>query len=189
MTIGLGILLTVACSDLNEKPKEQSTGRIPDSIIETANIILTSEGKKEAVIDADTLIVFDREDSTIAKGVKVDFYDENGNYRSTLTADEGLVRQKIQALRVWGNVVVVSDSSRLVTQSLKWDQLRKLITTDDYVELHRGGDTITGYGMEADNKLENVRILRDVKGRITDVPETEDELDSLEGKPEKEEIP
>ena len=185
----LGSILTVSCSNLEEKPKEQSMVKFPDSIIEKANIVLTSEGKREAIINADTLIVFDKEDSTIAKNVKVDFYDEDGNYRSTMTSKEGLVRQKQQYFTAWGDVVVDSDSSRLLTQSLLWDPLRKLILTDDFVELHRGKDVLTGYGMEADNKLENVRILRDVKGRISEIPQSEQELDSLEGEPEKEIVP
>ncbi len=163
--------------------------RIPDSIIETANIVLMSEGNREAVINADRLIVFDKEDSTIATGVKVDFYDESGEYRSTLTAKDGLVRQKRQELTVWGDVVVTTDSSRLETQSLNWDANRKLITTDDFVKLYKGGDIITGYGMEADNKLEHVKILKDVQGIISDIPSSEDELDSLEGEPKKEVLP
>jgi len=182
-------MVFLSCAETEERPKEPSTERIPDSIIESANIVLASQGKKEAVINAAQLTVFDKEDSTLAKDLKVDFYDEEGNYRSTLTADEGLVRQKTQRLTVWGHVVVVSDSSRLDTESLKWDPLRKLITTEDFVTLKRGSDIVTGYGMEADNNLENIRILNDVKGRITDIPSSEEELDSLEGEPEKGSVP
>jgi len=187
--LSLGLAFTMACSDLEDKPKEQSTERIPDSIIETANIVLMSEGRREAVINAARLIVFDQEDSTIATDVKVEFYDEKGVYRSTLTANEGLVRQKRQELTVRGDVIVISDSSRLETQSLKWDPIGKLITTDDFVKLNRGGDIVTGFGMEADNKLENVRILRDVKGKIIDIPQDEEGLDSLEGDREREAVP
>jgi len=181
--------MLVACTDLEERPKEQPTAKIPDSVIENANIELMSEGNREAVIDAARLVVFDREDSTIASDIKVDFYDDQGQYRSTLTANDGLVRQKTQQLTVWGNVVVVSDSSRLETESLKWDPLRKLITTEDFVRLKKGNDIVTGYGMEADNNLENVRILSDVKGRITDIPTSEEALDSLEGDKDKGTVP
>lgn len=167
-------------------PQTTTTEKIPSSILEDATIILTTEGKKEAVIYADTLINFEEEDSTIAKDVKVDFYDEFGEYSSTLTSDEGLVRQKINEFSVWGNVVVENDTARLDTQSLRWDPNSKLITTDDYVKLRRGKDVLTGYGMKADNRLQNVQILRDVKGEFTDVPESEKELEELEGEPEKE---
>lgn len=171
----------VACSRTERQSEEPSDEKIPDSVIQNATVALTSEGMKEAVIFADTLIVFDREDSTVAIGVKVDFYDENGEYRSTLTSKEGLVRQTRRELTVWGEVVVVSDSSRLETESLEWDPVQKLITTDDFVRLYRGSDIVTGYGMEADSRLEHVRILRDVKGTITDIPQSEEELDELEG--------
>jgi LPS export ABC transporter protein LptC len=117
--------------------------------------------------------------------VKVDFYDEYGEYRSTLTSDDGLVRQKMQEFSVWGHVVVENDTARLETNSLRWDPLTRLITTDDYVKFRRGKDILTGYGMEADNRLENVKILRDVKGEFIDVPRSEEELDEIEGEPEK----
>ncbi|MEE8417646.1 MAG: LPS export ABC transporter periplasmic protein LptC [candidate division Zixibacteria bacterium] len=171
----------VACSRTERQPEEQSAEKIPDSVIQNATIVLTSEGMREAVILADTLIVFDSEDSTVAIGVKVDFYDENGEYRSTLTSNEGLIRQARRQIFVWGEVVVVSDSSRLETESLKWDPVQKLITTDDFVRLHRGSDVVTGYGMESDSRLEHVRILRDVTGSITDIPQSEEELDEIEG--------
>ena len=189
MNIFLVLTTAAACSKTERQPEEPLDEKIPDSVIQNAAIALTSEGLKEAVIFADTLTVFDREDSTIAVGVKVDFYDENGDYRSTLTSKEGLVRQTRREFWVRGDVVVVSDSSRLETESLKWDPVQKLITTDDFVRLHRGKDIITGYGMEADSRLENVRILRDVKGSITDIPQSEEELDELEGDENREELP
>lgn len=188
MILALSLSL-FACSDLDDKPREASTERIPDSVIETANIVLMSEGNREAVINAGRLVVFDKEDSTLAYDLKVDFYNEKGEYLSTLVSNEGLVRQKRQELTVWGDVVVTSDSSRLETQSLTWDPLRKLITTEDFVTLHKGGDVVTGYGMEADNRLQNVRVLRGVKGRISDIPSSEEELDSLEGDSGREVVP
>lgn len=152
-------------------------------------MILTSAGFREAVIYAETLMVFEKEDSTLAKGVRIDFYDEKGKYQSTLTAQNGLVRQKLQKFAVWGNVVVVNDSSRLETESLYWNPKSKLITTDDFVRLERNGDVVTGYGLEADNRLQSVRILRDVKGKVINLPQTEEELDQLEGEEAQEVAP
>jgi LPS export ABC transporter protein LptC len=141
---------------------------------------MTSGGLRQALINADTLYVFEHEDSTIAVYVKIDFFNDAGVYQSTLTAKRGLVRQKQESFSVWGDVVVKNDTSRLETQSLRWDAKRSLITTDDFVRFERRGDIITGYGLEADNRLDNVKILRDVKGKINDIPNSEKALDSLE---------
>jgi LPS export ABC transporter protein LptC len=141
---------------------------------------MTSGGLRQALINADTLYVFEHEDSTIAVHVKIDFFNDAGIYQSTLTAKRGLVRQKQESFSVWGDVVVKNDTSRLETQSLHWDAKRSLITTDDFVRFERRGDVITGYGLEADNRLDNVKILRDVKGKISDIPTSEKALDSLE---------
>ena len=174
-------MVLAGCAETEQRTGEPSGEKIPDSIIYDATVALTSEGKKEAVIFADTLSVFDKEDSTAATGVKVDFYNEDGSYRSTLTSERGLVRQSTREIWVWGNVIVKSDTSRLETESLHWNPARQLIMTDDFVRLYRGKDMVSGYGMEADSKLEHVRILRDVKGRMIGVPENEEELDKMEG--------
>ncbi len=183
------IPLILACGNTGSPPESVSAEKIPNSVLVDADITLMSQGHREAVIFADTLYVFDKEDSTLAKKVKVDFYDENGGYRSTLTSSEGLVRQKKKEFSVWGDVVVESDSSTLQTESLYWNPITRLITTDDYVKLIRTGDIVTGYGMEADSRLEHVRILRDVKGEIINLPSGEEEIDILEGDDSKEILP
>ncbi len=141
---------------------------------------MTSSGQRQAVIYADTLYVFEKEDSTSAHNLKVMFYNSQGQYQSTLTAKSGLVRQKIQKFNVWGDVVVQNDTSRLDTQSLNWDAKRNLITTDDYVRFQRGKDIITGYGLETDSRLDNVKILSNVQGQMHQIPSSERELDSLD---------
>ena len=185
----LALLMLAGCSRTEKKTVEVPATRVPDSVMEKATIILTSEGLTQAIVYADTLMVFEKEDSTLAIKVKVDFFDDSGNFQSTLTSKEGLVRQKKQQFSVWGDVIVQNDTARLETQSLNWDPEKNLIFTDDFVKLNRHGDVISGYGMETDNKLSNVRILRDVKGRIQDVPSSERAIDSLEKKNEPAEIP
>ena len=106
-----------------------------------------------------------------------------------LPAGAGLVRQKRETFTVWGDVVVANDTSRLETQSLDWDAKRGLITTNDFVEFQRRDDILTGYGMEADSRLENVRILRDVKGRISDIPQSEEAIDSLDSPRKESQVP
>jgi LPS export ABC transporter protein LptC len=176
-------LFALSCGSQENGSEKTSNESAPSSILEDATITLTTEGRKDAVIFADTLISFEETDSTIAKVVKVIFYDENGDYRSTLTSREGLVRQKTKEFLVWGDVVVENDTAKLETQSLLWDPSTRLITTDDFVKFRRGNDLLTGYGMRADNRLENVKILKDVRGEFIDVPKTEEELDEVEGEP------
>jgi LPS export ABC transporter protein LptC len=178
-----------ACEQTPKPTPQQAAGKVPDSILEHATIIMTSAGLKRAVMLADTLYIFEKEDSSTAIAVKVDFYNDSGQFQSTLTANRGLVRQKGEAFTVWGDVVVANDTSRLETQSLDWDAKRGLITTNDFVKFQRRDDLITGYGMEADSKLENVRILRDVKGRISDVPQSEEAIDSLDSPRKESQVP
>lgn len=179
----------VSCSRTDEPPNQSQDTKFPESILEKATITMTSAGLRRAIVAADTLYVFEKEDSTSAIDVKIDFYNDKGQYQSTMTARRGLVRQKRETFSVWGDVVVKNDSARLESQSLNWDSKRNLITTDDFVRFERRNDIIMGFGLEADSKLENVRILRDVKGRIFDIPTSEQELDSLDKQSNKGAIP
>jgi len=187
--IVLASILIFACADIEDNSQRSEQESFPNSILENANITLTTEGRKEVVIFADTLFVYDQKDSTTAVNVKIDFFDEHGNYNSTLTSKEGLVRQQRQEFSVWGDVIVENDTTRLETESLQWNPDLRLITTDDFVKVTRGEDIVTGYGMEADSRLENIRILNDVKGTFSDMPRTEEDLNRLEGEQAPEDIP
>jgi LPS export ABC transporter protein LptC len=189
LTNAIFITLIAACNQVPKQVGQPAAGKVPDSILENAAITMTSAGLKRAVILADTLDIFEKEDSNSAVQVRVDFYNDSGQFQSTLTANRGLVRQKREAFTAWGNVVVANDTSRLETQSLDWDAKRGLITTNDFVRFQRRDDVITGFGMEADSKLENVRVLRDVKGRISDIPQSEEEIDSLDSPRNESQVP
>jgi hypothetical protein len=59
------------------------------------------------------------------------------------------------------NVVVVSsDSSRMKTEQLFWDNQRQLIYTPEYVQIKTVKERLQGHGFESDQSLKNYRIFR-----------------------------
>ena len=96
-----------------------------------------------------------------------------------------IIKEKTKELWVSGEVVVVTDEGvKLETETLRWDPNIDRIITDDFVRVTRKEDVLTGYGMEADQELRNIKIKREVKGILRDVPSREELEETEEEKPE-----
>lgn len=175
-TVIILLVAVIAGCSKTEFPKEKvAPGDIPDASLDDATIILSQDGKQEAVVDAKHIDRWEAKDSTEATTVKIVLYDSLGVGHSTLTGKRGLLREKSAKFAIYGDVVAISkDSTTLQTQSLFWNPDTKKITTDDYVEIHRkNGDLIKGWGMIADRDLQNIEITRDVSGKVKSIPESE----------------
>jgi len=176
MIIAIGTAaLILACSSTDTPPPPPANSNInyPDTQLDDAVISFTEDGIPSVLINSSHIDRWEKEDSTTADSVLVYFYDKQGIQRSSLKADRGLIREKAQAVALFGNVIAVNeDSTVLTTESLFWNPTTELITTDDYVEVKRvSGDRLTGYGLKADRNLNEIEILRDVKGKMTELTE------------------
>jgi LPS export ABC transporter protein LptC len=101
------------------------------------------------------------------ENIKVDFYDENGDHVSILTAQGGEVNETSQDLQAIGNVVVLSDGgSRLETERLKWHNSTQKIVSDTLVTIKRGEEEVIGVGFESDADLEHWEIKENVTGVV-----------------------
>lgn len=177
--VSLGILLLISACGREEPKAPQFPLDIPDQVMENTTITFTEQGVKSAVIFANHLAVYQEQDLKKARGVRVDFYDQLGNHTSVLVADSGLIQEKKQHLEAVGNVVVTTEEGiKLETQSLRWDPQKRKIVTDDFVEITKKKDVVTGYGLEADEELKHFVIKKSVKGKVTEISE-EDLKDSL----------
>jgi LPS export ABC transporter protein LptC len=177
--VSLGILLLISACGKEEPRTPGFPLDVPDQVMENTSITFTEEGVKSAVIYAKHLAVYEKLDLKKAKGVRVDFYDQEGNHSSVLVADSGLIQEKRQNLEAVGNVVVTTEEGiKLETQSLRWDPQKRKIVTNDFVKITKKKDVITGYGLEADEELKHFVIKRSVKGKVTQIPE-EESMDSL----------
>jgi LPS export ABC transporter protein LptC len=164
-------LLILGCG--KEEPKApKSPLDVPDQVMENTTITFTEQGVRSALIRAKYLAVYEELDLKKAKGVRVDFYDREGNHTSVLVADSGLIQEKRQNVEALGNVVVTTEEGiKLETQSLEWNPQKRKIVTNDFVKITKKTDVITGYGLEADEELKHFVIKKSVKGKITEIPE------------------
>jgi LPS export ABC transporter protein LptC len=127
-----------------------------------STIVVSDSGRITAIILAGYIRVFESDQKTqMSQGVKVRFFNPKGIQTSVLTSEEGNVDEMTNNLEARKNVVVVSsDSSRMTTEQLFWDNQRELIHTPAYVEITTEKDKLQGHGFESTQNLKNYRIFR-----------------------------
>ncbi|MBN1755042.1 LPS export ABC transporter periplasmic protein LptC [bacterium] len=144
------------------------TDKSPDQESQNTTVNFTNEGRKVAVLWAQHLSKFKDHNLVIGETIKVTFFDSLGNPSTFLTADSGQFEERDQEILVWGNVEVESvDKVFLWTNSLLWDPKLRLIKTDDPVKIKRGSDIIEGVGFVSDINFDNIRITKNISGRIS----------------------
>ena len=141
---------------------------LPDAEVLGATIKLYEGGQVTTRILADKIVKYESIDSTMGYGLDIDLYDSAGVVTSHIVGDSGVIRENAGLLHIFGNVVVVTnDNRRLESDDLMWDKVSDQITTDAFVRITRGDDVVTGWGLEANNSLTQVRIKR-ASGEMSD---------------------
>ena len=172
----LSILILFACGENDEikAPGVQAGAEAdssvvrPDQEFKDAQIFLYDKDRMTTDIKAGLIKKYEKQDSTLAWNLEVFFYDTTGSQKSHLVSDSGLIREETNLMDVYGDVRVVSnDSAKLFSQHLNYNSGDNLITTDSFVTIiTQAGDTVRGYGFEADPKLGNWSLKRQVSGSM-----------------------
>ncbi|MFH1700899.1 MAG: LPS export ABC transporter periplasmic protein LptC [Candidatus Zixiibacteriota bacterium] len=172
--------LMMACGEETTRPPQSSITLIdsiqPDQVTSNAHIYLYKKGYKTTDLLADEIRQFTQRDSTIAINLHAEFYDSLGQRLSTLTSNQGYIRQDDNFLAVNGAVVLIGeDSVTLLTEYLEWDGKKDSVVTDSFVTIIRpGGDTLTSKeGMQSDPQLKNISFKK-ASGRLTDIEKAKD---------------
>ncbi|MBD3233057.1 MAG: LPS export ABC transporter periplasmic protein LptC [candidate division Zixibacteria bacterium] len=168
------VFFATNCAETDKPPEGNNETEMPESELYNATIVFTAKGVRNTVIRAEYIAKYSDKQETFGKGIHADFYGEDGEHTSDVVADSGWFDEDGQKMEVMGDVVVINeDGTKLETESLRWDPSTDKIVTDDFVKVTRGKDILTGYGLRTDQKMENIEILRNVKGTVKDIPEDE----------------
>ena len=162
-------LVVIAClaggCEEKIKPTVLSTvdsQNIPQQESWNSHIVISDSGKIKAVVDAGYLKVYESSKQTLmSEGVVVHFFNEQGEQSSILTSREAKVDEGTNNLEAIGNVYVVSsDSTKLWTERLFWNNQRKLVHSPEFVRIKSLKEKLQGHGFESDQSLKNYRIFR-----------------------------
>ena len=169
---GLACIGLASCSNTDRTSNDQNAGDssklIPDSELFGATIYMYDKDLITAEIQAEKIVKFESIDSTMAYKLNVNVLDSLGHTTTHLVGDSGVIRESSALMDVYGNVVLITkDTARLETDYLHWNSRKHLITTDAFVRISRDADLVTGWGLEADENLNRVKILDQVSGSLS----------------------
>ena len=132
---------------------------LADQEIDGFTLTQTREGSKVWSISAAHAFVFNDADRIEMVDLRIDFFDEDGEVRSTLTANEGVLARRTSDMEVTGDVVVyAADGTILTTDKLTWNERKGKVESDRPVRVTKGDDVMTGVGVEADPDLKNIKV-------------------------------
>ena len=152
------LLVFLGCSSQESSRSAQdnlsNSNNVPDSELSGTRIILYDGGRVITEILSERIVEFEQLDSSMSYDVHVTSYDSLGKPAGWAIADSAIIREKTGMLDLFSNVILVNHrQTRLKTNYLRWDSETDRMETEDYVDIKRGDDWVTGWGLEADGNL------------------------------------
>jgi len=141
----------------------QETDSIPDQQMWNSTVVVTTRGRLDARVKYGHMARFsEKKMALFDDGIMVDFYNENGEHASTLTADRGQLDEEDNDVKAMGNVIVRSDSGvTLFTEEISYlQQQDRIVSQVDVKIATSNGDTLYGVGFESDPQLKAWSIQR-----------------------------
>ncbi|MCC6398980.1 MAG: LPS export ABC transporter periplasmic protein LptC [Bacteroidetes bacterium] len=164
-------LLLAACEE-KAKPRVSplSGSEIPSQESWNSTVVFSDSAQLKAVLWAGHISVFSsRQITEMTDSIRVDFFDDQEQHTSLLTARRGVVHDATRDLEAYENVIVVSDSgTTLKTERLFWNNATKKIHTDAFVDIRSPHEHIMGHGMESDQGLKHYKIFKVTGQALTD---------------------
>jgi len=155
------VLLLAGCGEEKVKPSVNISVSESKIVAEgwNENVSFSDSGKTKAVLFYNHLIKFEQPQQTMLDTIKVNFYNQLGTISSVLTANKGRVDDITNDLYAIDSVVAVNDSGvTLKTQELMWRNKDRKVVTDKFVTIITPKEKLQGYGLEADQNLNNYTI-------------------------------
>lgn len=149
-----------ACTDSGVRPTAVTQAAdSADQIALKMTTTITSEGVRRSYVEAETAYVYQGQALTDLRRMKVLFFDEQGNLKSTLVADKGLLGTFTKRLEASGHVVVTSpDGRRLTTEHLIYDKQANQITIDTAFTSEGPTGRLSGNGAVSDIGFTHITI-------------------------------
>ena len=97
------------------------------------------------------------------QGIKIISYTPEGELESEITAQRAVHKTgKNERWEAYGNVVILNFAKgvRVETDTLYWDQAKKKIYTHSFIKYYDPDGFVQGFGMESDERAENIEVLR-----------------------------
>ena len=162
------LVLCLACGETeNASAPGGMEGERPDQESWDSQVTVWDLGEPRAVVRAGHLRTYEKKRTVeIDEGLRIDFFDEEGEHTARLTAQGGTMDEMTKDVKAVGGVVVVSDQGdTLRTELLRWSNTQEKIYGDGPVEIVTEDASEKGVGFEASPDLESW-TMREIVGRV-----------------------
>ncbi len=169
--IVLLFLLLIVCGK-EKKDNYKFPENPPDEIINNFSMIELDRDRKVYSIKSKKAYLYDEKSLFIVFKPEINFYGEKGEIIAQVNTDTGIIYNRTGKFYARGHVVLkTSDSTILHTDSLLWDNERRLIITDAPVEVYTPTGRIRAIGMESDAFLRRIVFRKKIEGETNMVEE------------------
>jgi LPS export ABC transporter protein LptC len=160
-------LLLAGCGQKRAIGPTASSGALPDQEVSDFVLTETDKGTPQWTLYAQYAATYSARNTITARGIRVDFFDDQGRKNSTLTSREGEINQLTRDMTAIGDVVLQSaEGTRMSTQHLRFLNGQQHIVTDDFVRVERAGDVLTGTGFSSDPQLKHFEFRSRVNATV-----------------------
>jgi LPS export ABC transporter protein LptC len=156
-----------ACGESPRMSSVPDAGELPDQEVSDFEATETDLGAVQWKMYARSAATYRARNTVVARGLRIDFYDEKGERASTLTSREGEMNDLSHDMTARGDVVIqTTEGTRMTTDQLQFLNKRQRIQTESFVRVDRRGDVLTGWGFESDPQLKDFQFKRQVKATV-----------------------
>jgi len=157
----------LGCGSSPRMSSVPDTGELPDQEVSDFQATETDQGAPQWKMYARSAATYRARNLVIARGLRIDFFDDKGARSSTLTSREGEMNDMTHDMTARGDVVIqTTEGTRMTTDQLQFRNKIQRIQTDSFVRVDRRGDVLTGYGFESDPQLKDFQFKRQVKATV-----------------------
>jgi LPS export ABC transporter protein LptC len=160
VAVALGL---VACSDGTEAVAGSRFFDLPaDQVAFDLETDIKELGVLRARLHADTAHIWEDSAKTLMFPVDLKLYDENGGEAAHLTAREGELDTRTNAMVARGDVVLVTtdQNRRILTEELHYDPRTGRLWSDVHTVFFEGDSRMEGEGFRADDQMKNIEVFK-----------------------------
>lgn len=166
LLVALALILN-GCGSGNSRHATVPPGELPDQEVSDFVLTETDQGRPQWTLYARSASTFTAQQLIRVRGVRVDFFGEDGTRSSELIAREGEIHQERRDMVARGGVVLSTrEGTRMTTEELSYLNLANKITSDRLVRVEREGDVLQGVGFESDPGLKHFEFRTQVRATV-----------------------
>ncbi|MBW6509885.1 MAG: LPS export ABC transporter periplasmic protein LptC [Desulfuromonadales bacterium] len=161
------LLSLVVWRHVRQMPLQEILTTLPQDIdlaLDNLNYTETQDDRKRWTLVADRAEYLRSSNLVRLNPVQLTFYQAGAFGDLTLTATHGELQEDTRQLDIWGDVVIVGEGGeRLQTESLRYDDQRRQLSTAAPIHYRAPRMELTGVGLLVDIEKNTMRVKKDVR--------------------------